>query len=301
MNEEKEIKMKHKKKLLSYCCKEMCYTEHANSNQHRCTECDKKCIAYNLTEKTHGERYTCKRNNPAFELIEKSYYESIPLLFDHCRTGWDRSGRPIVEGNPYGLSSSKSSQLAHFVELAKELGYIYTIDSPASNYHDDTVRVSFAKVNVNNSTYQNFYAQTSQATGLIFNVNGTSKVRTPRCNLCGLNINPTSKNAKYCDRDWCGVPEILHAWYDFECARCSNDLTLDVHHLDKNKSQSHKKDFLELCKRFIVLCPTCHFAHHRNKLDKEELLTHHKPLPQKQRERKEKLAQYAKENYGDIQ
>lgn len=291
--------MKHKKKLLSYCCKARCYTEHANSLQHNCSACNEKCIAYNLNEKGHRDRYTINRNHPAFELIEKSWYESIPLLFDHCRTGWNRSGRPIIEGNPYGLDTTKSSQLAHFVELAKELGYTYKIESPPSNYHDDTVRVSFAKVDVNKSTYNSFYEHTSQATGVIFNSNGTSKVRTAYCNICGLNIDPTSKNAKYCDRDWCGVPEILHAWYDFECARCSNDLTLDVHHLDKNKSNSHKKDFLELCKRFIVLCPTCHFAHHRNKLDKEELLTHYKPLPQKQRERKKKLAEYAKKKFGD--
>jgi len=127
--------------------------------------------------------------------------------------------------------------------------------------------------------------------------------RFGRCDRCKLGFLEKPRwNQKYCSRDWCGWQSLLHCWYDYQCARCEEDLTLRIHHLDENPSDSSKrnqrKDFIEKCKRFIVLCPTCHEGYHSKKLLKEELENYHKKLPSERDKRLKRLSEYALSKYG---
>lgn len=127
--------------------------------------------------------------------------------------------------------------------------------------------------------------------------------RFGRCERCKLSFLEQPRwNQKYCNRDWCDWENLLHSWYDHQCARCEEDLTLRIHHLDENPSDSsqrnHRKDFIEKCKRFVVLCPTCHEAYHSRKLLKKEIENYHQKLPDNKSDRLKRLSSYAQSKYN---
>jgi len=127
--------------------------------------------------------------------------------------------------------------------------------------------------------------------------------RFGRCEYCGLSfLERPSWNQKYCAREWCGIPDLLHCWYDYECARCEENLVLRIHHVDENPSDSdyrnHKKDFIEDCKRFVVLCPTCHEGYHSGHISRKEIEKYHKKLSTSKKERLRQLSRYAQKKFG---